>query len=299
MICMINLPSLREVVERNGLLPDKTYAKRYGQNFIFDENITHKIVRFANLRKNALVMEVGPGPGGLTRAILSQEPAALCAVEYEPLCVKALSYLTDVYNQLHIIQADALAVNLSDVISFVNELDETTVQHDKLSIVANLPYNISTELLVRWLSQIEFIDTMTLMFQKEVALRIMATPHSKEYGRLSIIAQGLCDIEHGFDLPPSVFTPAPKIDSSVISFAVKPGAVDKLSALSALQTITNIAFQQRRKVIRTPLKSIFNEHLDEAFAIVGMKGDERAENISVDQYWNLASWWSQRCATNT
>lgn len=296
---MIKLPPLREIVERNGLLPDKIYAKRYGQNFIFDENITHKIVRFANLKRDALVMEVGPGPGGLTRAILSQEPQALCAIEYEPLCVKALSYLTDVYTQLHIIQADALTVNLSDIISFVNDLDDKAIQHDKLSIIANLPYNISTELLVRWLSQIEFINTMTLMFQKEVALRIMATPHSKEYGRLSIIAQGLCDIEHGFDLPPSVFTPAPKIDSSVISFVVKPDALDKLFALPALQTITNVAFQQRRKVIRTPLKSIFKEYLDEAFEVVGMKGDERAENISVEQYWNLASWWSQRCATNT
>ena len=274
----MSFPSIRTIVNDYGLLPDKKHSKRYGQNFLFDETITARIAAFARLPKNAHVLEIGPGPGGLTRALLDQSPERLTVIEYDPLCIKALSYLKNAYTNLTIIEGDALRIELA-----------TLVTEKPIHIVANLPYNIGTELLVRWLHQLPNIASMTLMFQKEVANRIQANHGNGEYGRLSIIAQNLCTIEHGFDLPPHVFTPAPKIESSVIHFLPKQEAASYLPLLPTLEQITQAAFHQRRKQIKGPLKTIFGDNTVAMLEKVGATGDQRAENLTPEQYMQLAA----------
>lgn len=276
---MTVFPPLRSIVDRYGLLPDKKHSKRYGQNFLFDETITQHIVDFARLPKEASVLEIGPGPGGLTRAILTKNPKQVIAIEYDPLCVKALSYLLNVYPHFRVIEGDALRMTL-DAIGF---------ESPPIHILSNLPYNIGTELLVRWLTQLPRIASMTLMFQKEVAMRIQAQPGTGDYGRLSIIAQILCTVEHGFDLPPQVFTPAPKIESSVIHLRPKPDAAASLHLLPTLESVTQAAFHQRRKQIKGPLKAIFGNDVLLALEKVGATGDQRAENLTPEQYLGLAS----------
>lgn len=275
---MTHFPPLRSIVDKFGLLPDKSHSKRYGQNFLFDESITERIVRFARLPKDAFVLEVGPGPGGLTRSILNKNPKQVVAIEYDPLCVKALSYLTAAYPQFRVIEGDALRLSIDSI------ADGDVPIH----IVSNLPYNISTELLVRWLTQLSFIGSMTLMFQKEVALRIQAKPGTGDYGRLSIVAQVLCDVEHGFDLPPHVFTPAPKIESSVIHLRPRADSISLLPLLPTLEQVTQAAFHQRRKQIKAPLKTIFGDDVLVMLEKVGAKGDMRAENLTPTQYIQLA-----------
>jgi 16S rRNA (adenine1518-N6/adenine1519-N6)-dimethyltransferase len=277
---MTNFPSLRSIVDKYGLLPDKNHSKRYGQNFLFDETITQRIVGFARLPKDAFVLEVGPGPGGLTRAILGQTPKQLIAIEYDTLCVKALGYIVDAYPQFSIIEGDALRITFDTL-----GIPAGTPIH----IVSNLPYNIGTELLIRWLAQLPRIASMTLMFQKEVAMRIQARPSTGDYGRLSIIAQVLCTIEHGFDLPPHLFTPAPKIESSVIYFRPNPGAESLLHLLPTLENITQAVFHQRRKQIKGPLKAIFGNDVLAMLERVGATGDQRAENLTPTQYIELAA----------
>lgn len=276
----MSLPSIRSIVDKYGLLPDKKHTKKYGQNFLFDETITTRIAAFARLPKSAHVLEIGPGPGGLTRALLNQSPERLIAIEYDPLCVKALSYLKEAHPNFQIVEGDALNIQLA---SLTPDASPTP-----LHIVANLPYNIGTELLIRWLHQLSAIGSMTLMFQKEVAQRIAAQPSSGEYGRISIIAQILCTIEHGFDLPPHVFTPAPKIESSVIYLQPKPDGHTYLPFLPALEQITQAVFHQRRKQIKGPLKTIFGDDTLDMLQKVGATGDQRAENLTPDQYLQLA-----------
>lgn len=276
----MSFPSIRSIVDKYGLLPDKKYTKKYGQNFLFDETITARIAAFARLPRDARVLEIGPGPGGLTRALLDQPLERLIAIEYDPLCVKALIYLKDAYTNFQVIEGDALNIELA---SLAPEAPQKPIH-----IVANLPYNIGTELLIRWLHQLPAIGSMTLMFQKEVAHRIAAQPSSGEYGRLSIIAQILCTIEHGFDLPPHVFTPAPKIESSVIHLHPKPDAHKYLPLLPTLEQITQAVFHQRRKQIKGPLKVIFGDDTLAMLEKVGATGDQRAENLTPDQYLQLA-----------
>ena len=276
----MTFPSIRSIVDKYGLLPDKKYTKKYGQNFLFDETITARIATFARLPKEARVLEIGPGPGGLTRALLNQSPERLIAIEYDPLCVKALSYLKEAYPNFQVIEGDALNIELASLVP--------DAPQKPIHIVANLPYNIGTELLIRWLHQLPSIGSMTLMFQKEVAQRIAAQPSSGEYGRLSIIAQILCTIEHGFDLPPHVFTPAPKIESSVIHLQPKPEGHKYLPLLPTLEQITQAVFHQRRKQIKGPLKTIFGDDTLTMLERVGATGDQRAENLTPDQYLQLA-----------
>ena len=277
---MTPFPSLRSIVDKYGLLPDKKHSKRYGQNFLFDETITQRIVDFARLPKEAIVLEIGPGPGGLTRAILNKNPKQVIAIEYDPLCVKALSYLLNAHPHFRVIEGDALRMAL-DAIGFE--------PHIPIHILSNLPYNIGTELLVRWLTQLPRIASMTLMFQKEVAIRIQAKPGTSDYGRLSIVAQILCTVEHGFDLPPHVFTPAPKIESSVIHLRSKPEAAASLHLLPTLEHVTQAVFHQRRKQIKGPLKAIFGDDVLSMLEKVGATGDQRAENLTPEQYLELAS----------
>ncbi|MBP9753267.1 MAG: ribosomal RNA small subunit methyltransferase A, partial [Proteobacteria bacterium] len=231
------LDSLLKTVQKFGLLENKGFSKSLGQNFLLDFNVTQKIVRCSPSLTNKIVVEVGPGPGGLTRAILEQNPKVLHVIEMDPKAILVMEELQKHYPNLIIHHEDALKIDFKN---FVCDKGQ------KITILSNLPYHIGTALLTKWFDIINSIESMTLMFQKEVADRIIANPHSKEYGRLSIISQYLCMIDHGFDLSPHLFTPPPKVFSSVLTFYPKSD-VD-LSLCENLQKITEKAFSQRRKM---------------------------------------------------
>lgn len=275
------LPPLREVIADYGLQADKSL----GQNFLLDGNVTQKIARQAQGLvpgfEQCLAFEVGPGPGGLTRALLASTAKSIVAIEYDQRAVKALEKLAGAsQGRLQLLHADALCINLQDIAKEIGGGPEACV------IIANLPYNIASKLLIQWLALIHqcppFLRSMSLMFQKEVAQRLTAKSDSKAYGRLSIMAQWLCDVRHGFDLPARAFTPAPKVDSSVVHFI--PRALDNSKpTFSSMETITKCAFSQRRKMIRSSLK----EHagiLEES----SIDTAKRAENLNVSDYAVLA-----------
>lgn len=265
------LPSLLQTVKNFGLLSEKAFSKSLGQNFLLDYNITQKIVRLTGATlTNANVVEIGPGPGGLTRAIIEKNPKAFHVVEMDPKCIAVMNQLKKGFNQLHIHHQDALTFDIATL-------------GEPVHILSNLPYHIGTELLTRWLHQTPLIQSMTLMFQKEVADRIIAKPDTKAYGRLSVICQYCFDIEHAFDLPPSAFTPAPKVYSTVLHF--KPKEELDLSLIPALEHVTKHAFGMRRKMIRSTLKGLFSScQLEE----LGIKPTLRAEDLTLDDYILLA-----------
>ncbi|MBQ9271993.1 MAG: 16S rRNA (adenine(1518)-N(6)/adenine(1519)-N(6))-dimethyltransferase RsmA [Alphaproteobacteria bacterium] len=273
---MIKLPSLREVVDQYGLMAKKSL----GQNFLLDQNITDKIIKLSLEAQrqadfsNASVYEIGPGPGGLTRAILQAKPQTLTVIEMDSRCIQIMQDLKNSgYPQLRIVEGDALRYDfLADELSNKN-------------IVSNLPYNISVPLLLKWLRQIKEYQSLTLMFQKEVAERIMAIPNSKVYGRISVLAQLMCQIKPLMNLHPACFTPAPKIWSTVLLFVPKE-QVPELVLLQMVEKLTEVAFGQRRKMIRQSLKSVKN--LEQICAKLQISPTARAENISPQQYLQIA-----------
>ncbi len=267
-----SLPPLRDIINQFGLRAEKSL----GQNFILDQNLTDKIVRVAGDISKHHVIEIGPGPGGLTRSILQAQPKTLHAIEYDRRAIEALQSLVEASN-------GALTLHNNDALRCdVTQIEPKTPR----MIIANLPYNIATPLLIGWLKQIcedkMNYDLMILMFQKEVAERIIATPNTKAYGRLSIMSQWLCDVSIAFDLPPSAFVPPPKVTSSIVLFQPK-----KLSAnvpsFSKMEQVTAAAFNQRRKMIRSSLKNYQSEL--EAAKIDGTK---RAEDLSVDDFIQIS-----------
>lgn len=270
------LPPLRQVIADHGLSAEKSL----GQNFLLDLNITDKIVREAIMRDGSdwsgvHAFEIGPGPGGLTRALLKSDANKVTAIEFDLRAVNALSDLVDAAKgDLEVIKGDALNV---DILS-LGEAPRV--------IVANLPYNIATPLLIGWLAQIrenpDAYRSLSLMFQKEVADRIVAVPGDKAYGRLAIISQWLCRVDKMYDLPPSAFTPPPRVMSAVVHFAPKPQD-DQQPNFSTVEKITALAFNQRRKMIRSSLK----EYLPHIEAL-GIDPTQRAENLSVSDYVELA-----------
>lgn len=267
-----NLPPLRDVIARNDLRADK----KFGQNFLLDLNITDKIARAAGNLAGKHVLEIGPGPGGLTRSLLKAGAESVTAIEFDPRAVAALSTLNDAAaGRLKIIQGDALATDLL-----------TLVPASRV-IVANLPYNIATPLLTGWLAQLrdqpQCYDMMILMFQKEVAERITAAPNTDHFGRLAVISQWLCQTDRVFDLPPSAFTPAPKVTSSIVRFMPKPVAMDA-PAFAAVEKLTAAAFGQRRKMLKSCLKP-YPGVLERA----GVAGEKRAEQLQIDDFIRLAS----------
>jgi 16S rRNA (adenine1518-N6/adenine1519-N6)-dimethyltransferase len=188
-----DLPSIAKLASSHGIQP----LKKFGQNFIFDETLCDKIVKASGLKTGSFALEIGPGPAGLTRSILKQNPAKLIAIETDVRCMPLLQEIKEHYPALEIINADALKIKLSDI--FTGE---------KIQIIANLPYNVGTGLLLNWFKELEHIESMTLMLQKEVVERIIAKPSSSAYGRLSIISQLLCDCNKAFDVSPKAFCPA-------------------------------------------------------------------------------------------
>lgn len=268
-----SLPPLREVIQRHDLMPKKSL----GQNFLFDLNLTSKIARQAGNLQDQPVIEVGPGPGGLTRALLAQG-AIVTAIERDDRCLAALAEIEAHYpGQLRIIAGDAL------------EQDFTKLFTDgqKPKVVANLPYNVGTQLLLNWLlcePWPPFYESMTLMFQREVAERIVALPNSDHYGRLGVLSGWLTEARIAFDVPPQAFTPPPKVMSSVVHIVPRENPLPCRAA--RLGQITQAAFGQRRKMLRQSLKSIGGAELLEK---TGIDGTRRAETLSVEEFIALAN----------
>jgi len=265
------LAPLRDVIEQHGLGAKKSL----GQHFLLDLNITRKIARLADVKSDDHVLEIGPGPGGLTRALL-ETGAHVTAIERDARCMAALEQLSVHYpGRLKLIEDDALRVNEPALITVA-----------PVKIIANLPYNISTELLIKWLKAGPALwSVMALMFQREVADRILASPGSKTYGRLSVISQTASIAARGFDLPARAFTPPPKVNSTVVMFT-RPAV--SFEHMAALEKVTQAGFSQRRKMLRSSLKSVFGEQLAPALEKAGVKQTQRAEELSVDQFKILA-----------
>lgn len=269
------LPPLRDVIRDNGLRAEK----KLGQNFLLDLNLTGKIARAAGKLDGCTVFEIGPGPGGLTRAILSSGAKKLIAVEYDPRAIGALQTLQEASEgRLHIVQRDALETSLMD-------LAKEYETEGPYVVIANLPYNIATPLLTGWLEEIHADQgryrELVLMFQKEVAQRICAKPSQKTYGRLSIISQWLCDCKLMFDVPASAFTPPPKVTSSIVRLV--PKKQDHLPAFETMEKLTAAAFGQRRKMIRGSLKDYMPQ-----IESCGLRPEARAEELSIDDFIKLA-----------
>lgn len=270
------LPPLREVIERHGLQAKKAL----GQNFLFDLNLTGKIARTAGDLSNATVIEVGPGPGGLTRALLANGARHVIAIERDERCLAALAEISDHYpGRLEIVSGDALKTD------FAALADRGA--GGPVKIIANLPYNIGTELLLRWLTVGEwppFYASMTLMFQREVAQRIVATPGSDAYGRLGVLAGWRTQARIAFDVPPQAFTPPPKVTSSVVH--LEPRATPLPADVKKLGRVTEAAFGQRRKMLRQSVKSLGGEALLER---AGIDPTRRAETLSVEEFVRLTN----------
>ncbi len=263
-----DLPPLREVLAAAGIGADK----RFGQHFLFDLNICRKIARLAGPLDGKTVIEVGPGPGGLTRALL-EAGARVVAVEKDPRFAPILADLAEAFDgRLTVVQSDALVV------------DETTLPGAPSSIVANLPYNVGTPLLVKWLTGPFHPVAMTLMFQKEVAQRIVATPGGGDYGRLAVLTQALCEAHIVMELPARAFTPPPKIASAVVRLtprAERPSA----ELIADLQAVAQVAFGQRRKMLRSALRELGGKAL---CVQAGIDPNVRAETVPVAGFWALA-----------
>ena len=265
------LPPLREVIARHGLMA----KKRLGQNFILDLNVTRRIARAAGPFGDATIIEIGPGPGGLTRALLETDARRIVAIERDRRALAALQELAAVYpGRLELVEGDALA------------LDPAAFTNAPRKIVANLPYNIATALLLRWLDNMGAYESLTLMFQREVAERLVAAPRSPAYGRLSVIVQWLAEPKILFDLPPRAFVPPPKVTSSVVSLTPRPAPL--MSADKAiLERVTAAAFGQRRKMLRSSLKNL-GVPVEPLLAAAGIAPTARAEELSVAEFCALA-----------
>ena len=264
------LPPLREVIAAHGL----DARKRFGQHFLLDLNLTRRIARAAAPLDQGLVLEVGPGPGGLTRALLLEGAGRVIAVEIDSRAIAALRELQAAADsRLDLIEGDAL------------EIDLAALGPAPRRIVANLPYNVSTALLVGWLHQADRIADMVLMFQKEVVDRLAAAPRSKDYGRLSVLAQHVCTVQRLFDVAPSAFVPPPKVVSSVVRLRPRPDG--RLADLRPLEKVTAAAFGQRRKMLRSSLGGAFGNPV-EVLSELGISPTARAEELSVGDFVRLA-----------
>ena len=265
------LPPLREVIAKY----DLAARRALGQNFLLDLNLTGKIARAAGELSTGTTIEIGPGPGGLTRALLSHGARELIAIERDARCLGALAEIAAAYpGRLTIIEGDALAV------------DCTTLGTQPRRIVANLPYNIATPLIIKWLQRGAAFVSLTVMVQKEVADRLIAKPRSKDYGRLSVLAQFLGRPRRLFDLPPRAFVPPPKVTSTVIEILPLPEPAFP-ARLSQLERVTQAAFGQRRKMLRQSLRTLGGD-AEALLAAAEIPPTARAEELSVAQFAGLA-----------
>jgi 16S rRNA (adenine1518-N6/adenine1519-N6)-dimethyltransferase len=266
-----SLPPLREVMTRHGIVARKSL----GQNFLLDLNLTGRIARAAGRLDNATVVEIGPGPGALTRALLAAGARRVVAIERDQRCLAALGELAEAYRErLELVAGDALA------------LDSAELSDAPRKIVANLPYNIATPLLLGWLDRIGDYESLTLMFQREVAERLTASPRSKSYGRLSVLVQWLAEVQLLFDIPARAFVPPPKVTSSVVRIVPRAEPLAPAEK-SVLEHVTVAAFGQRRKMLRTSLKTL-GIPVAPLLERAGVAPTARAEELTVAQFCALA-----------
>ncbi len=268
------LPPLSQVIAAHGL----SARKSLGQNFLLDLNLTSKIARQAGDLSACDVLEVGPGPGGLTRGLLMEGARHVLAVEKDPRCLPALAQIAEVApGRLTVLEGDAL------------DIDPLAHLTPPIRVVANLPYNVGTELLVRWLTPKEWPpvwETLTLMFQREVAQRIVAAPGSKAYGRLALLAQWRTDARIVMHLPPSAFIPPPKVSSAVVHLTALPAPRYPADA-RILERLVARAFNQRRKMLRAALKGAAPDIEDRLLA-AGISPTDRAETVDLERFCALA-----------
>jgi len=271
---MDNLPALRDVIASLGL----SAKKSFGQNFLLDFNLTRRIARASGSIEGLTVIEIGPGPGGLTRALIMEGAKHVIVVEHDPRFLPVLTAISDTYpDRLSVIMGDALKTSPE------NHIEGRCV------VIANLPYNVATALLINWLKTEPWppwFERLTLMFQKEVAARITAQPGDKAYGRLSILSNFRCHTQALFDINPRAFTPPPKVTSTLVELIPKTMPADTPD-IGALETVTRAAFSQRRKMLRSSLKSLFPHPL-EILERAEIPPDWRAEQVDLDGYCRLA-----------
>lgn len=272
------LPPLRDVINNYDLRAKKIL----GQNFLTDLNLTQKIARAAGNLQDSIVYEVGPGPGALTRGLLMQGASRVVAVEMDHRCIEALTDVSDAYNgALTVFHGDALKLDECALIGDTGGKD--------IHIVANLPYNVGTALLVKWMTAKKWkpwFTSLTLMFQKEVGMRIVAEPRSKAYGRLSVLCQYRADVEILFDIPRQAFIPPPKVTSSIVHITPRSEAADAPEQ-KVLERLVSAAFNQRRKMLRASLKALGTDPIPKLYA-AGILETARAEELSVSDFSKLA-----------
>lgn len=248
--------------------------KKFGQNFLVDELLLDKIVACSGNIENKNVLEIGCGPGGLTYSILKQEPKKLISVEIDKDCYNIVKTEFNEYKNFEVLNQDAIKINEKDFFDA-----------EKIKIIANLPYNVGTTLLIKWINNLSIFEDFTLLLQKEVVDRIIAEPKTKNYGRLSILIQALCDAKKCFDISPNNFIPAPKVMSSVVF--IKPKDNIKIIDVEKLSKITSILFNQRRKIIKKSIENLIkNGEIDEkVLNIIDL--NKRAEELSVKDFISI------------
>jgi len=266
------LPPLREVIARHGL-----GAKRaLGQHFLLDLNLTRRIARAAGPLAGGTTIEIGPGPGGLTRALLDEGAARVIAIEIDPRCIAALAELQTLHpTRLVVVEGDALEIDIP-------ALAATGPRR----IVANLPYNVASPLLVKFLREAQAYESFTLMFQKEVASRLIATPRTPAYGRLGVLANWICEVRRLFDIGPRAFTPPPRVISTVVRLVPRAQSIDA-ETFAAFERVTAAAFGRRRKMLRSALATLTPDPewlLGEA----GIAPTARAEELPIESFVSLA-----------
>jgi len=268
---ILNLPSISDILKEHGFFT----KKNLGQNFIFDLNVTNKIVRYAEPIQDNIVVEIGGGAGSLTRSILLSNPKKLYVIEKDERCLPILQQLVEIADgKLEIINEDALNFDFR-------------LLGKNLKVIANLPYNIGTELLFKWYNNINIFDSLTLMYQKEVAERICANTNDEQYSRISVISYILCKCEKLFDVPPSVFFPQPKVYSSVIS--LKPHEKPLYDAdIPKMKKVVKQAFLMRRKTIKNAVEPIFNDKAEEILKAANIDLKKRPEEISPEEYVRIS-----------
>ena len=265
------LPPLRDVIARHGL----GARHSLGQHFLLDLNLTGRIERHAGDLSHGTTIEIGPGPGGLTRALLAHGAERVIAIERDARCLPALAEIAAAYpGRLEVLAGDAL------------QIDAGALGAAPRRIVANLPYNVATPLLLRWMGQAQRFERMVLMFQREVVERLVAKPRSKDYGRLTIAVQWRCQVRRLFDIPPRAFTPPPRVTSSLVEVVPRPSPLAPADP-ALLERVTAAAFGQRRKMLRQSLRAVSNDPAG-LLAAAGIAETRRAEELSIEEFAALA-----------